>query len=54
MAVSAVLVSVVVGSSVVVVEMVVGEKFLCLKFLGGLRNLGRWMEGWIMVSSIIK
>ena len=44
-AVSGVVVSVVVGISVVVVVVVMGEYFLGLKFLGGLRNLGLWMEG---------
>ena len=51
MAVSAVVISVVLGTSVVVVVVEVGEYFLGLKFLGGLRNLGRWMEGWITVLS---
>ena len=51
-AVSAVVVSVVLGASVVVeVELVVGEYCLGLKFLGGLLNLGRCMEGWMTVLS---
>ena len=52
MTVSAVVVSVVLDTSVVV-EVVgeVGEYFLGLKFLGGLLNLGRCMEGWMTVLS---
>ena len=49
--VSGVVVSVVLGTAVVEVELEEGEYCLGLKFLGGLLHLGLWMEGWITVWS---